>query len=168
MANVQISDLIRLSTNPDSGDAFIIRHNNLDYKVNYSNIKNDISNNASANIALNYYNKLQVDDKLQSIRNVVGSPLVANEISDMTDTSKIYVYTGSQSGYVNGNWYYYNGSNWISGGVYNSTAVQTDSTLSTSNIPADAKAVGDALGNVMFEADNNGYISVGFDSGGVL
>lgn len=44
----------------------------------------------------------------------------------MTDTDKIYVYTGNQSGYTNGNWYYYSGSTWVSGGVYNSVAIEVD------------------------------------------
>jgi len=73
----------------------------------------------------------------------VGSPLVASTAAGMTDTDKIYVYTGSETGYTAGNWYYYNGSSWASGGVYNSEAVETDTTLSVSGMAADAKAVGD-------------------------
>lgn len=52
----------------------------------------------------------------------VGSPLVAATSSAMTDQTKIYVYVGSQAGYSNGHWYYYNGSAWADGGVYNSIA----------------------------------------------
>ena len=44
----------------------------------------------------------------------------------MIDTDKIYVYTGSETGYINGNWYYWNGSSWTSGGVYNSVAINID------------------------------------------
>ena len=72
----------------------------------------------------------------------VGSPLVASTKSAMTDTSKIYVYTGSETGMTAGNWYYYNGSAWTSGGVYNSVAVETDTTLSIAGKAADAAAVG--------------------------
>lgn len=72
----------------------------------------------------------------------VGSPLVAATKAAMTDTNKIYVYTGSESGMTAGNWYYYNGSNWVSGGVYNSAAVQTDTTLSVAGVAADAAAAG--------------------------
>lgn len=50
----------------------------------------------------------------------VGSPSVARTVAAMTDTSKVYVYSGSETGYTAGNWYYYNGSAWVSGGVYNS------------------------------------------------
>lgn len=82
---------------------------------------------------------------LSAIRNEYGYPFTAATAADMADTNKIYVYTGSESGYVNGNWYYYNGSAWTSGGVYNSTAFETDSTLTVEGAAADAKAVGDNL-----------------------
>lgn len=63
----------------------------------------------------------------------------------MTNYDKIYVYVGNQSGYTNGNWYYWNGSAWTSGGVYNETALETDKTLTVSNSAADAKVVGDKI-----------------------
>lgn len=84
-----------------------------------------------------------LDTEMDSIRSAVGSPLKASTVADMTDTTKIYVYTGSETGYTAGNWYYYNGSAWISGGVYNSVAVNTDTTLLVSGAAADSKAVGD-------------------------
>ena len=57
----------------------------------------------------------------------VGAPLVADTVSAMTDNTRIYVYVGSQTGYTAGNWYYWNGSAWTSGGVYNSVAVDVAS-----------------------------------------
>lgn len=93
-----------------------------------------ISNEASARQA-----------QIAALQGSVGSPLVAATKSAMTNTSKIYVYTGSESGMTNGNWYYHNGSAWVSGGVYNATAVNTDKTLSVSNMAADAAAVGSAF-----------------------
>ncbi len=78
----------------------------------------------------------------QAIQRIQGSPLVASTASAMTDTSRVYIYTGSESGYTSGNWYYYNGSNWVSGGVYNAVAVVTDPTLTQEGVPADAKATG--------------------------
>ena len=65
----------------------------------------------------------QLTDKYKDIfatKTDVGSPLIASTISQMTNTNKVYVYTGSESGYTYGNWYYYNGSSWVSGGIYNS------------------------------------------------
>lgn len=81
----------------------------------------------------------------QMISEKYGSPLVTNTASGMTDTNRVYVYTGSETGYTNGNWYYFDGTNWMSGGVYNSVAVDTDDTLSIADKAADAKAVGDEI-----------------------
>ena len=60
---------------------------------------------------------------IKADKSMIGSPLIANTILEMTDTTKVYVYTGNEDGYVNGNWYSYNGTNWISGGIYNSQAI---------------------------------------------
>lgn len=78
-------------------------------------------------------------------KSAVGSPLRAATASAMTDVTKIYVYTGSESGYTSGHWYYYDGSSWADGGVYNSTAFVTDKTLTGDGEAADAKTVGDEL-----------------------
>jgi hypothetical protein len=89
-----------------------------------------------------------VDQEVSEIRASVGTPLVANTAIEMTDRTKIYVYTGSESGYSNGHWYYWNGSSWEDGGVYQATAIQTDKTLLLSDQPADAKTVGDILRSI--------------------
>lgn len=90
----------------------------------------------------------QLINSVAALRSMVGSPLVASTAAGMTDTSKIYVYTGSETGYTAGNWYYYDGAAWQSGGVYNSTAVNTDTTLSVSGAAADSKTVGDSIGDL--------------------
>ena len=81
----------------------------------------------------------------EHIRDLVGSPLKADTVSEMTDDTKIYIYTGSETGYTAGHWYYYNGSSWADGGVYNSAGINTDKTLAVEDKAADAKAVGDEL-----------------------
>ena len=76
---------------------------------------------------------------------LTGSPQTASTLSEMTDTKKVYVYTGSESGMVYGNWYYHDGTEWQSGGVYNSVAFDTDATLSISGAAADALSVGEQI-----------------------
>lgn len=89
--------------------------------------------------------QISVGNLTNSIRdNVYGAPLTASTSSAMTDTSRVYVYTGTTGGgFTNGHWYYYSGSAWTDGGVYNSSAVQTDTTLTLAGVPADAKATGE-------------------------
>lgn len=77
-----------------------------------------------------------------------GSPLVASTVAGMTDHEKVYVYVGSETGYTSGNWYYWDGTAWASGGVYNSVAVQTDTTLTLSGVAADAKKTGDEISDL--------------------
>ena len=74
-----------------------------------------------------------------------GSPLTAATAAGMTDKERVYVYTGSEAGYTAGNWYYWNGSAWVSGGVYNAVVVVTDTSLTQSGVPADAKVTGDRI-----------------------
>ena len=85
-----------------------------------------------------------------------GSPLVASTVAGMTDHEKVYVYVGSETGYTSGNWYYWDGSAWTSGGVYNSVAVQTDTTLTLSGVAADAKKTGDEISDLKSEIQQMG------------
>ena len=80
-----------------------------------------------------------------AIMGQIGAPYIATTAAGMTDKTRVYVYQGSESGYTSGNWYYWNGSAWTSGGTYNSAAVDTDKTLTVADKPADAKIVGDKL-----------------------
>ena len=84
-----------------------------------------------------------------------GSPLVASTVAGMTDHEKVYVYVGSETGYTSGNWYYWDGSAWTSGGVYNSVAVQTDTTLTLSGVAADAKKTGDEISDLKSQITNS-------------
>ena len=87
------------------------------------------------------------DEKFKFLRDNFGTPYMVSTAAEMTDTSRIYVYVGSEAGYNNGHWYYYdtNTSTWTDGGVYNSTAFVTDTTLTEAGKAADAKATGDAI-----------------------
>lgn len=83
---------------------------------------------------------------LQGERGETGhGALVANTVADMVDITQIYVYTGSETGYTFGNWYYWNGSAWVSGGVYNAVAFETDKTVSVEDMAADAEVTGDIV-----------------------
>ena len=89
----------------------------------------------------------ELDDK-KANKDDYGSPLTASTVSAMTDKKKVYVYTGSESGYTAGNWYSWNGTAWVTGGVYNSAAIQTDKTLTQSGKAADSAIVGQQIGGL--------------------
>ena len=96
--------------------------------------------------AREYIAQLQTD--VVALRAAVGSPLQASTKAGMTDHSKVYVYTGSESGMTAGNWYYWNGLDYVSGGTYNSTALETDTTMSVSGMAPDSKVVGDNIADL--------------------
>lgn len=83
-----------------------------------------------------------------AIMGQIGAPYIATTVAGMTDKTRVYVYQGSESGYTSGNWYYWNGSAWTSGGIYNSAAVNTDKTLTQSDKPADSAVVGKEIGSL--------------------
>lgn len=60
----------------------------------------------------------QVASNIESIGSV--NPIPVSSTDDMTDTSKVYLLTTS------GYWYYYNGSTWVAGGVYQSSGLGED------------------------------------------
>ena len=82
------------------------------YYDDLQNQLNNLENNLEYQIN-GFANNLQL--QINGLSN--GSPLVASSTSQMTDTSKIYVNS------TDGNWYYYNGSSWQIGGVYQSTGI---------------------------------------------
>ena len=75
-----------------------------------------------------------------------GSPTPVATVAEMTDESAVYLYTGSETGYTAGNWYYYDGTAWTSGGTYGGAV--TDTTLSIQGRAADAKKTGDEITNL--------------------
>lgn len=74
-----------------------------------------------------------------------ATPEVKNSISEMTDHKKIYVLS------TDGNWYLWNGSAWVSGGVY-ASGVTIDPTLTQPGQAAEALAVREAIDAASEEA----------------
>ena len=62
----------------------------------------------------------QLREELAIAVYMVLSPVIVSAASNMTDHDTVYVYAGSESGYTNGHWYYYNSSSsaWVDGGAY--------------------------------------------------
>lgn len=131
MADTRIQDLDFLAT-PTNGDMIIIHdvETGIDKKTTYNAL---------------------VASKIAELRSLIGSPLVASTVAGMTDVDRVYVYTGSETGYTAGNWYFYDGTAWTSGGTYNSVAVG-DNTIT------DAKLI--QAGGVLAEVHD---IRIGYD-----
>lgn len=53
-----------------------------------------------------------------SVGDKYSAPIPASTASIMTDHDKVYLYTGDETGCEYGNWYYWNGTAWTSGGAY--------------------------------------------------
>lgn len=83
-----------------------------------------------------------------------GNYITATTAAEMTETSAIYVYTGTETGYNAGHLYYWDGTAFVDGGEYNGANAELDTTLSVSGKAADAKAVGDVIGEVKDNIDN--------------
>ena len=84
---------------------------NIDTADGKSNLKADLS---SINVELN-----KKEIKINNLENKVnalsnGSPIAADGVEQMVDHNKIYI--NIQDGY----WYYYNGTNWQQGNIYQS------------------------------------------------
>lgn len=86
-----------------------------------------------------------LQSQVTTLEHAYAGAKAAATVADMTDHNQIYVYVGSETGYTNGNWYYWNGTAWVSGGVYNSTALETDKTLTVSGAAADAAITGESF-----------------------
>lgn len=73
----------------------------------------DVNGSALTNVLGNKANNADIDNLQSQINSLAsGSPLVASSTSGMIDITRVYVNT------TDGYWYYYNGSQWTAGGVY--------------------------------------------------
>lgn len=132
----------------DRREVSVIKFNNVEFEIADEAVRSSAitlqQHIDDLNHSIENY-KATITNLVNSMKNFVGSPLTASTAQGFEDETRVYVYTGSESGMTRGNWYYYNGSAWVSGGVYNDTAVSTDITLTTAGKAADAKSVGDRL-----------------------
>ena len=80
--------------------------------VNGNPLTDELNNKANNSSIVNLQNQI---NSLAS-----GSPLVASSVSEMTDTSRIYVNS------TDGHWYWYDGSSWRNGGVYQATGISAE------------------------------------------
>jgi len=93
-----------------------IDHDNANMEVKLARGSHDTLNERFTSVEENIKNNSeQLENKAN--KNEVGAPLTATNISEMTDKTKVYVNT------TDGNWYSWNGSDWVIGGVYNSIAI---------------------------------------------
>jgi len=83
----------------------------------------------------------------EAIKHSTGTPIVIKDMAERIDEDKIYVYNPDTPDTDSGKWYYYDKdtSSWAEGGQYQSASVTVDATLQAQDVPADAKAVGDAI-----------------------
>lgn len=109
--------------------------NNLDVQEEINNKLDTMASDGTLDqLLLPYFNAYKneinqeisvINHKVDSVAN--GSPLVASSINEMTDTSKTYVNTSD------GYWYYYNGTTWVRGGVYQAK-ILPDSSVQLNNL----------------------------------
>ena len=109
---------------------------NLDVQQEINNKLDSLVENGTLTTLIgNYINPLieEQNNEIQTFKNTVNTeinninakvnaiedikPIPVSSVSDMTDTSQIYVNT------TDGYWYYYNGSEWVQGAIYQSTGI---------------------------------------------
>lgn len=98
-----------------------------------------------------------INVNIATLQSMVGTPLIATTAAGMTDHNKIYVYTGGETGYTYGDWYYWNDSEWQSGGQYNSVPIIIDQIpISGSTNPVSSNGVYNTLGNKVDKVSGKG------------
>lgn len=99
-----------------------VDYNNTNVKLKLDELSNNVDTNTT-NISNEMITRANEVTNLQSQVNGLasGSPLVASSVSGMTNTNRVYVNT------TDGHWYYYNGTAWADGGVYQAAEIEDGS-----------------------------------------
>ena len=80
----------------------------------------------------------ELNREIQLLKNAFGSsPIAVSTVKEMISNNQLYVYLGNEDGYISGNWYYWDGKRWSSGGAYQSQQLAPES-VAISNIATDA------------------------------
>ena len=92
---------------------------------------------------------------------------IANTVSQMVDTDSAYIYTGSETGYVAGNWYYYKNSQWISGGTFggNMTEITVSGTDPVITAEENTRYICGEVASIDFTPCATGICDILFSSG---
>ena len=126
-----------------SGSNTIATTNYLTFEVDKNIL---ISDAQSTEITESLYNKLVNIVKTYTSQSISGTPTPVSSASLMTNHQAIYLYTGSEDGYVKGDLYYYSNGELQHGGTYGASVV--DSSLTMEGVAADSKAVGDEFESI--------------------
>lgn len=86
--------------------------------VNGTTLTNELNSKANIVSVNSSVNNLQ--SQINGLAS--GSPLIASSVSEMVDTTHVYVNT------TDGHWYWYNGNSWVDGGIYQATGVSRTDT----------------------------------------
>ena len=107
------------------------------------------------------HNKLSTSllSDINAAKAAINGVLVAENTSQMTQENTAYVYTGTQSGYTAGKWYYKIGNTIKEGGTYQGTIPVVDETLTISGAAADAAKTGEEISDLKSAVDP--FLSVG-------
>lgn len=100
----------------DGSESLLVQDSNGTKQAPLGTIVDEIKQNSQEKIREIESELAQIENK-KADKSQIGSPLVANSISEMTDTTKVYVNS------TDGHWYSYDGIDWVDGGTYNSQGV---------------------------------------------